>query len=211
MREILQEEMTRRGWNAYKLEDASGVPQPTINRILSGKHGDPRSGTIKKLAEALRMTEGQLRGLEPRVGKNESSGLQNVEPGPDIRGQVPLISWVQAGKAMEVVDLLHPGEGFEWISVTCPIKRHTYALKVNGDSMAPKFPPGILIIVEPEMEADPGDFVIAKNGDEEATFKQLVKDSGRWFLRPLNDRYPITPLEGFTVIGVVREAVLRLK
>lgn len=208
----------RRGITQKELASSSGVSQQMISKLESGKSTE--TAGIVQLARALRvapdwLADGTGAPEEPSgkvaEGLPAISAIQNVTPGPDIRGQVPLISWVQAGHAMEVVDLLHPGDGFEWVSVTCPIKRHTYALKVSGDSMAPDFPPGILIIVEPEMEADPGDFVIAKNGDEEATFKQLVKDSGRWFLKPLNERYPIIPLEGFTVIGVVREAVRRLR
>jgi SOS-response transcriptional repressor LexA len=135
----------------------------------------------------------------------------NVSHGPTIHGKVPLISWVQAGHALEVVDLLHPGDGFEWIDTTCQIKAHTYALRVQGDSMTPDFPHGCIIVVEPELDPLPGDFVIAKNGDDEATFKQLIKDGADYYLKPLNERYPIKPLGSYRVIGVVRELVRRFR
>jgi len=135
----------------------------------------------------------------------------NVSPGPALGGRVPLISWVQAGHAAEVVDLLHPGDGFEWIDTTCQIRHHTYALRVMGDSMAPDFPNGSILIVEPDMEPQPGDYVIAKNGDDEATFKQLIKDGADYYLKPLNERYPIKPLGQYQVIGVVRELVRRFR
>lgn len=57
--------MARHGHNAYDLERLSGVPQPTIHRFLSGRHGDPRSSTLKKLADAYGVTESQLRGDVP--------------------------------------------------------------------------------------------------------------------------------------------------
>jgi hypothetical protein len=44
-------------------------------------------------------------------------------------------------------------------------------LRVQGDSMTPDFPHGCIIVVEPELDPLPGDYVIAKNGDDEATFK----------------------------------------
>ena len=135
----------------------------------------------------------------------------NVIPGPAVHGKVPLISWVQAGHASEVVDLLHPGEGFEWIDTTCQIKRHTYALRVRGDSMSPDFPDGSVIIVEPEFDPLPGDYVIAKNGDDEATFKQLIKDGADYYLKPLNERYPIKHLGDYHVIGVVRQLVRQFR
>lgn len=64
-RDVLRALMSKRGHNAYDLERLSEVPQPTIQRFLSGKHGDPRSSTLKKLAAAYGVTESQLRGDVP--------------------------------------------------------------------------------------------------------------------------------------------------
>ena len=68
----------------------------------------------------------------------------------------------------------------------------------------------MILIVEPDMDAQPNDFVIAKNGDE-ATFKQLVKDGADFYLKPLNPRYPIKPLADTRIIGVVREVLRRFR
>lgn len=130
---------------------------------------------------------------------------------PPIRGKVPLISWVQAGKWREAIDLYTPGDAEDWIETTVPIKENTFALRVDGDSMEPEFPAGVLIVVEPDMDPQPGDYVIAKNGDD-ATFKQLVKDGSDWLLKPLNERYPIKPLESpCKIIGVVRSLERRFR
>jgi transcriptional regulator with XRE-family HTH domain len=64
LRQNLKQEMDSRGWNATVLSEKSGVPQPTIQRFLSGRHGDPRSITIQKLAKGLGITEAILRGFE---------------------------------------------------------------------------------------------------------------------------------------------------
>jgi transcriptional regulator with XRE-family HTH domain len=64
LRKNLKNEMDSRGWNATVLSENSGVPQPTIQRFLSGTHGDPRSSTIQKLAKGLGTTEAALRGFE---------------------------------------------------------------------------------------------------------------------------------------------------
>lgn len=68
MREILRELMSRHGDDAYSLEGKSKVPQPTTQRFLSGKHGDPRSSTVKRWANAYGITESQLRGDVPIDG-----------------------------------------------------------------------------------------------------------------------------------------------
>lgn len=137
---------------------------------------------------------------------------QNTAVGPALRGTVPLISDVQAGMYKEFVDNFQPGDGGkEAIQTAVPIKRHTFALRVVGDSMEPKFQEGMILIVEPEMEPNPGDFVIARNGNNETTFKQLIKDGSDWYLKPMNERYPIKPLGDSTIIGVVRAIELRLR
>lgn len=142
---------------------------------------------------------------------NMVSEPSNISPGPPIRGKVPLISWVQAGKWREAIDLYAPDDAENWIETTVPIKEHTFALRVDGDSMEPEFPAGVLIVVEPDLDPQPGDYVIAKNGDE-ATFKQLVKDGPDWYLKPINERYPIKPLESpCKIIGVVREQARRYR
>jgi hypothetical protein len=75
MREILAYLMQEAGDDAYSLHDKCGVPQPTTQRFLSGKHGDPRSATVKKWAAAYGVTESQLRGDAPLEGiKADTSG-----------------------------------------------------------------------------------------------------------------------------------------
>jgi SOS-response transcriptional repressor LexA len=119
-----------------------------------------------------------------------------------------------------VVDNLHPGDAEEWVETTVPIRQHTYALRVRGDSMTnpagdPSFPDGAIIVIEPDAIDEPakmiGSFVIVKRAsDEEATFKQMVKDAGRYYLKPLNPRYPMLELRDDDVLcGLVRERVVR--
>ncbi|AZF46770.1 LexA family transcriptional regulator [Pseudomonas sp. R2-7-07] len=110
-------------------------------------------------------------------------------------GKVPLISWVQAGAWCESNFELHDGES--WLSCPVPISESGYALKVMGDSMTNpgpgrSYPTGCIIFVDPEAETKTGDRVIARvPRTNEATFKVLVEDAGRQFLRPINPQYPI--------------------
>lgn len=149
------------------------------------------------------------------TGKGEMTAFvareQSPEFGPNIGGKVPLISDVQAGAFKDHVDNFHPGDGgMEQIPTTVPVKRYTFALRVAGDSMEPEFREGMILVIEPELEAMPGDFVVAKNG-EGTTFKQLVKDGQDWYLKPMNPRYPIKPLGESQIIGVLRAVEKRYR
>ena len=128
--------------------------------------------------------------------------------------QVPLVSEVEAGNCT-VIDNFEPHAPFDTVPVSVPVQRHTYALRVHGDSMVSEtgdsFPGESPIIVEPELPALPGDHVVALNSENETTFKQLVKDGGDLFLKPLSLRYPVKPLASARVIGVVREFTKRFR
>jgi DNA polymerase V len=79
----------------------------------------------------------------------------------------------------------------------------SFALMVLGDSMAPEFAEGDVVVVEPEGLARDGSFVIARV-DGEWTFRQLVATDGAWSLRALNPAYPARPLPDLSQIrGVV--------
>lgn len=161
----------------------------------------PRRKIQPIVANALGITVAQL-----------MSGNADTSDGPEIGGFVPLLSSVQAGCFKEFVDNFHHGDGaMESIPTSVPVNRHTFALRVAGDSMEPEFHAGMILIIEPELDPNPGDFVIAKNGDEETTFKQLIKDGADWYLKPLNDRYPIKPLGNASIIGVLRAVEKRYR
>lgn len=82
---------------------------------------------------------------------------------------------------------------------------------IPGDT---SFPPGTIIIVDPNRSAGAGDFVIAKDVvTDKATFKKLVHDAGRWYLRPLNPIYPTMEIDdpALRIIGKVVEFNIRGK
>ena len=128
-------------------------------------------------------------------------------------GSVPLLSSVQAGNFKEFVNNFSSADNpIEHVPTSVPVKQFTFALRVEGDSMEPDFKEGMVIIVEPELDPLPNDFVIVKNGNEESTFKQLVKDGSDWYLKPLNDRYPIKLLApDMRIVGVVRAVEKRFR
>jgi SOS-response transcriptional repressor LexA len=194
---------------------AVGMQQPTLSGLEND--GSVRSTFTTALAELYGVSATWLAtGKGPRKMPQVIQGAGGIadpepSPGPAVRGRVPLISSVRAGAFVEARDPFQPGDAQDWIDTTVPIQEHTFALRVEGESMLPDFPEGTILIVEPSLDAFPNDFVIVKNGDNEATFKQLVKDGGEYYLKPLNTRFPIKPLGSNRIIGVVRETVRRFR
>lgn len=183
--------------------DALGVSRGAVQQWEKQGGTAPKRANQARVAKLLGISVAEL-----------VSGVSAGARGVDVRAEVPLVSEVEAGN-YTVIDNFKPTMQFDAIPVSVPVKRHTYALRVHGDSMVSEsgdsFPAGSILIVEPEMEALPGDYVIAVNHASETTFKQLVKDGGDLYLKPLNSRYPIKPLGNARVIGVVREFTKRFR
>lgn len=101
----------------------------------------------------------------------------------------------------------------EYVAVGVSVGCCAFGLWVRGNSMEPDFKEGDLLIVDPDEAPKAGDFVIAKNGSEEATFKKYRSrgeyDDGRprFELVPLNDDHETlsTDHTPIAIIGVVVE------
>lgn len=201
----LRAKLNELGLNESETGRRSGVPQPTINRILSGESSSPRRATVEKLAKALKVSPDWLMfgGREDGVDVNVETALQ-----PTRSFSYPEISWVQAGSAREAVDMgniaLCPQHSSDvWAG------EEAFWLRVSGNSMTSpsghSFPEGFLILVAPDIEPRNGQFVVARMIDSnEATFKQLTRDAGELYLRPLNPAYPTRPVDDtWEIVGTV--------
>lgn len=82
-----------------------------------------------------------------------------------------------------------------------------FALRVRGDSMINAgIHSGDLVVVRPQSNADDGQIVVARIGDE-ATVKRLSRKNGQVWLLPENDAYE--PIDGSEaeLIGLVKALV----
>lgn len=148
--------------------------------------------------------------------------VPNFEAAPDIQPAIPIISWVAAGSFTGMVEQILPSfeDRDSWVYTTRKHSPSSFGLTVRGESMfnpggKVSFQEGEIILVDPEMNALNGDFVIARLDDEsEATFKKLVIEGDTKYLVALNPDWPerIIKFNGnASIVGVVYEKVVRFK
>lgn len=200
-----------KGITQEKLEELSGVKQSDISKIERGSTQSPTG--VLALAKALGVNPFWLETGDGDM-LNEHTNTQPVT----TLSRVPLISWVAAGNLEEVQDMYQPGEADDWPDTELKMGKNSFALRVDGDSMTNPipgdvtFPHGTVILVDPSKSCDAGDFVVAKDvATQKATFKRLVHDGGRWFLKPLNPAYPTVEIDdpAMRMIGKVVEMQFR--
>lgn len=209
--ERLTTAMERSGITQAELARACGVKPPSVNGWLSGKSKFLRGENLLKAAAVLGVSQQWLAtGEGPMAAAVAPSGSSNVEPGPDVKGRVPLVSWVQAGAWCEACTPVDVSEVERWLDCPVPHSKSTFVLRVRGDSMtaptgnARTYPEGCLIFVDPERRSPVnGDRIVAcLEGCNEVTFKVFKDEDGRRWLQPLNPSHePIR--QPFKVLGTV--------
>ena len=81
----------------------------------------------------------------------------------------------------------------------------SFALMVQGFSMAPEFLEGEIILIEPEGLAKDGSYVLAMHA-QEWTFRQLLRTDTGWLLHPLNPAFPDAAIPDWSAIhGVISQ------
>lgn len=174
-----------------------------VNRFLEENGYAP---SVREIGEAvgLRSTASvtyHLRALQEKgiiqggTAKGQKRALvTGVRP-----GQIPVVGVVTAG--MPILAVENQEGSMPWSDPGC------FALRVRGDSMINA---GILsgdkVVVRPQQNADDGQIVVARIGDE-ATVKRLRRRKGHIWLMPENDNYP--PIDGTDaeIIGIVKGVV----
>ena len=187
-----------------KLAMKSGIGQSSISRILRADT-QATAETIDAIARAGGVTAANL--------MSNTLGTNNVQPAPVGSRHIPLISSVQAGIWTEIADTYQPGDASEWLLTDLELSENAFGLEIKGESMLPDFRPGNRVIIDPSVPPQPGDFVVAKNDSDEATFKKFrprgINERGEQVVElvPLNPDFPslrsdITPV---IIIGTMVE------
>lgn len=173
----------------FKNEGAKITPQ-AVNKWLTGV-SIPDHYNINILANWLGVSQEWLRYGEGMAALSSSVVVNNRNSSG--AGSVVILNFRQAEAVLRGAEL------YSAESVFCPvpISRSGYALVVLGDSMTgngsgKSYPAGGIIFVDPEVIPRVGDSVVARfDGLNEFVLKILVCDVGRFFLKSINQHYPI--------------------
>ncbi|MCR9137759.1 MAG: helix-turn-helix transcriptional regulator [Alphaproteobacteria bacterium] len=108
----------------------------------------------------------------------EPARTQSVEKPSERSASVPLLGFAQAGDGGYFDDGGYPaGHGWDLVDLPAASAGHTYALKVQGDSMLPLYRNGDTLIVEPEAQIRTGDRVVVKTKQGEVLAKKLRRQT----------------------------------
>jgi SOS-response transcriptional repressor LexA len=187
-------------WLLVDLASKMGVKPQAVNSLKSGARGiGIRS--VAKLAKAFGVEEIEFYKVDI----------------PDRKSMpIPVISWVHAGEFAEPQDSWPVGVSGE----SEPIYSYKkvgplcFGLRIEGDSMLPRFMPGDVAVIDPEIRCDNGTAcVVWVNG--EVSLKLFYDGEKEIRLVPMNDRHETIVIlkdsrVDFRIIGKVVDIIAKL-
>lgn len=173
-----------------------------VKRELMGLRSEREAA--RRLMERLRSAgvdalhrSGELGALVGALSGNGGTRGDGVDLCASLPVQVPLINRVAAGYPTEFTDLGYPARvADEYVSVPDVYDGDAFAARVVGDSMAPVYREGDIVVFSPSAGTPSGsDCFVRFERDAETTFKRAYFErdgSGREMIRlqPLNSGYP---------------------
>ena len=182
----------RYGLSPSALAKRAGLDPTAFNKSKrTTGAGRPRWPTTESIAKVLNATGASFDDLTALVAA-EPNRRNPVQP-------IPLIGMTQAGGGGFFDDGGFPvGGGWEQIRFPRVDDENAYALEVTGESMAPLYRDGDILIVSPNAPPRKGDRVVVRTTDGEVMAKMLVRRTAKTIeLASLNPAHAnlIFPLE----------------
>lgn len=184
----------RLGLSASGLAKKAGLDPTSFNKSKRvSADGRPRWPSTESVAKIL------------EVGGIGLADFAALAEGRRVGG-APLLGFAQAGQDGYFDDAGFPvGQGWEEVELPGVARDGVYALRIQGDSMAPVYREGDRIIVGADVAPRRGDRVVVKTTGGEVMAKELAKVTAKSLeLRSLNPAYADRTLKRSEVAWMAR-------
>ena len=201
--ERLAKRVKELGWKNTELARRAGVSYDRVNKYMRGDVEHPRGDVVKKLADAIGVSEQYLYfGVEKKIQSGDDTSFEL-----SMR-RAPLYAWGE----LFMLDIVNQTAPAALRSLAVPeddVGKLAFYVEAPDDSNAPVFHEGDKLLCDPDSPATPGKFIIAIiNGHKTPVF-------GRYRVKGMENGEPtnieIVPADDhFPVIRVARMADMRI-
>ncbi len=192
---VVRELLYKNNINVTELAKNINLPQPTIQRLVTGKTSDPKLSTLTLIANYFSITIDQLLGNTP---------IENISTSHSYKiHTAPIVSWKIAIGIKEFFDNPEIKNWKDWISIDIENSPFSFGLRTKP-SMEPRFINGSILSIDPNKKPVDGDLIIVHyQNTEEATIRELIFDGPKHAVRSITDQTSEELTDNIKIIGVV--------
>ena len=151
-----------------------------------------RTAALAKVIEELEGAEGREEAVASLRQRLEARRISTVSAREVVLRRIPLISRTAAGDPVDYTDADYPtGWAEEFVAAPEDVTdTSAFALRIEGDSMAPRLRHGDVVIVSPDTPLKEGSCVVAKTKGGEVTCKVYRLREEKIVLESENPAFP---------------------
>ena len=200
VREMLGK-LIKKSEDALKRTEDSGLRTEKKNVLASSS--SIQSSSHSQSSIPINLDHAYLSGVLQQLAEQSSGNVERVST-----NAVPVINKVSAGYPKDFTDLSYPPSvADDYIGCPDLQDKDAFAARVHGDSMAPKYREGDIVIFSPSAVPRNGEDCFVRFEDGHTTFKRVffeTDDKGGSMLRlqPRNEKYRPLTVPAETITGV---------
>lgn len=182
--------MNSKNISGNELSRKSGVSPSSISDYLNGKY-EAKQDNIHLISKALNVSPSWLMGLDvPMEIQEENSNTEEVMYDKKDLVKMPVIGSIPAGTPLEAIQYIDDSD-----CLYIPKSRlrggqeNYFLLRIQGNSMNPKYLDGDVILFFINPSPDSGAEVAAMVNGDDATFKQIFISENGVTLHPYNSLF----------------------
>lgn len=206
LNEVLTRLMKEANMNASKLSRNTGLAITTVKRLCSDDC-NPTLKSLEPIANYFDISINQLLGAEP-LPQDKGQGM-NI-PNVMSWGLVPVITMDESVRWPQNKEEIQQRFNLEYVAVDAEPNETLFAMRLQGNSMEPRFSADTILVLDPQMKPHDGSVgLILHKGKSTPQYKEILMDGPDMYIRSINPELPGSKLEPyneeqFQLLGVLR-------
>jgi len=185
-----------------ELSIETGIPQPTIHRILTGNTKVPRKAALRAFSDFFKVPLHTL--LEPN---DMTQGMHETLAEPGSR--VPLLAWSNIKQQLSALGSATNKFPYQHIISFKKLEGTLFALILEGAELEPRFSRGTILVFKRDKPAKNRDYVLL-DSENSPVMKQILIDGREQYVKSLDADlpHPISKLENpDEIVGVLVQSI----
>lgn len=179
--QVLHHLMQSTGINEAELARKTKVPQTTLNRLLTNPNVDPRTNTIKPIADFFDVSIDQLLGYSP-LSKEQPYFVENNPITIPVLNSEQVLLWQEKEE-------LSFSDKQTWITTEKEVDKTAFAI-FSEKYMEPRFKRNSILIIDMSHEFTKDKFVLLSDENNNIILRQLIFDGQEMYLKNFDKTLP---------------------